>query len=285
MVLLQIFIVTGKTILDMNALQKLIAANKINKFICVGLDTDPAKLPISIRKESNPVLEFNRRIIDATKDFTAAYKLNFAFYEAEGLNGLMNLEKTLEYIPDNIITIGDAKRGDIGNTSKKYAESIYDQLGFDSVTLHPYMGFDSVSPFLEYDHKLNFILALTSNPGADDIEKLQLSDSMFLYQKVINIVKKWNVKNNCGIVFGATKIDELKTNMSLIDELPVLLPGVGAQGGRLEDIVEVFQEKTRKNYLINISRGIIYKDSSAEFDKAANLEITKLNFSIDKILS
>lgn len=285
LVLPQIFIVTGKTIPDMNALEKIIAANKINKFICVGLDTDPAKLPESIRKESNPVLEFNRRIIDATKDFAAAYKLNFAFYESEGLNGLMNLEKTMKFIPGNVLTIGDAKRGDIGNTSKKYAESVYDQLGFDSATLHPYMGFDSVSPFLEYDQKLNFILALTSNPGADDFEKLQLSDGMFLYQKVINNIKKWNVKNNCGIVFGATKIDELKSNMLIIDELPVLLPGVGAQGGNLEDIVETFLENGRRNYLINISRGIIYKDSSAEFDKIANLEIIKLNASIDKILA
>ena len=284
-VLQQIFIETEKIIHDMNALQKLIDANKNNKFICVGLDTDPAKLPKSVLKETNPVLEFNRRIIESTKNFTAAYKLNFAFYESEGISGLKNLEETLKYIPESILTIGDAKRGDIGNTSQKYAHAVFNQFGFDAITLNPYMGYDSISPFLEYSEKLNFILALTSNPGADDFEKLKLHDDMFLYQKVINSVKQWNSKKNCGIVFGATKIDELKSNLELIDELPVLLPGVGAQGGNLEDLIETFHVHGRKNYLINLSRGIIYKDSSESFDKTAQSEIERLNLSVLKILS
>lgn len=269
----------------MSALEKLIFKNQKKKFICVGLDTDLKKLPEAVLKEKNPVLEFNKRIIEATKDHAAAYKLNFAFYEADGLNGFKNLERTLKFIPGNILTIGDAKRGDIGNTSQMYAYSVFDVFGFDAITLHPYMGFDSLSPFLEYSEKLNFILALTSNPGANDFEKLQLKDGKQLFQKVIESVRHWNEKRNCGIVFGATNIEELTENLNLIDNLPVLLPGVGAQGGNLEDVVESFKKNSRGNYLINVSRGIIYKDSSDNFDKTAFNEIKKLNSLVKKILT
>jgi orotidine-5'-phosphate decarboxylase len=269
----------------MKALEKLVDANSKNKFICVGLDTDLKKLPEAVLSESNPILVFNKRIIEATKEFAAAYKLNFAFYEAEGFDGIKTLEKTLELIPDHILTIGDAKRGDIGNTSEMYAKSIFKIFGFDSITLNPYMGYDSVKPFLEYDNKMNFILALTSNSGADDFEKLKLIDGNYLYQKVIGSVKKWNEKNNCGIVFGATKIDDLKENMKLIGDLPVLLPGVGAQGGSLEEVVLTFKSVKRENYLVNISRGILYKDSSAKFDITARKEIEYLNLSVKNILS
>jgi orotidine-5'-phosphate decarboxylase len=268
----------------MKALEKLIDINSQNKFICVGLDTDLKKLPEAVLSESNPILVFNKRIIEATKEFAAAYKLNFAFYEAEGLSGIKTLEKTLEFIPDNILTIGDAKRGDIGNTSEMYAKSVFKVFGFDSITLHAYMGYDSVKPFLDYDNKMNFILALTSNSGADDFEKLKLIDGSYLYQKVISSVKKWNQKNNCGIVFGATKIEELKENLALIGDLPVLLPGVGAQGGSLEDVVLTFKSVKRKKYLVNISRGILYKDNSAQFDKTARKEIENLNLSVKNIL-
>lgn len=269
----------------MNALEKLVNANAQNKFICVGLDTDKKKLPQTILSESNPILAFNKLIIEATKEFAAAYKLNFAFYESEGLEGFRNLVKTIELIPENILTIGDAKRGDIGNTSEMYAKSVFQVLGFDSITLHSYMGYDSVEPFLEYEDKMNFILALTSNSGADDFEKLKLSDDSLLYQKVISSVKKWNVKDNCGIVFGATKIEELKENLELIGELPVLLPGVGAQGGSLNDVVLTFKSANRENYLINISRGILYKDNSAKFDISARNEIENLNSCVRNILS
>jgi orotidine-5'-phosphate decarboxylase len=269
----------------MNALQKLESANHNNKFICVGLDSDINKLPESLLKESNPILEFNRRIIEATSKYAAAYKINFAFYEVEGANGLKNIEQTLSYIPQDILTIGDAKRGDIGNTSKMYASAVFNSMGFDSITLHPYMGYDSVSPFLEYDDKLNFILALTSNPGANDFEKLKLSDGSYVFQKVINAVNNWNKKENCGIVFGATKIEDLKENFEHIRELPVLLPGVGAQGGKLDDVVNAFKEIHRKRYLVNISRGIIYKDSSDDFDMNAAEEIISLNNQVSNILS
>ncbi len=268
----------------MKALHKLISANEQYKFICVGLDTDFQKLPKSVINQTNPVLEFNRRIIEATKDFAAAYKINFAFYEAQGVEGLKNLEMTRSLIPENILTIGDAKRGDIGNTSAMYAQSVFEIFGFDSITLHPYMGFDSIEPFLEYGDKLNFILALTSNPGAIDFEKLMLESGSYLYQEVIKSVKKWNTRQNCGIVFGATNIGELKENLTLIDDLPVLLPGVGAQGGSLTDVVETFKSNGQKKYLINISRGIIYKDKSEGFDIAAREEIERLNSEILKII-
>lgn len=269
----------------MNSLQKLIAANNKNKFVCVGLDTDLKKLPQSILSEPNPILSFNSRIIEATKDYASAYKLNFAFYESEGIVGLKNLEQTLKLIPSHILTIGDAKRGDIGNTSQMYAKAVFNNFGFDCITLHPYMGYDSLSPFFEYDNKLNFVLTLTSNPGADDIEKLKLRNDQYLYQKIIELVNRWNDKNNCGIVFGATKIQELNNNLSIIKNLPVLLPGVGAQGGKFEDVINSFNSAGRKNYLINISRGILYKDSSDKFDRYANSEILDLNLSAEKILS
>ncbi len=269
----------------MSALQKLINANLKNRFICVGLDTDVNKIPKSLKNEANPVISFNKRIIEATKDFAAAYKINFAFYESEGIEGLKNLKQTLEFIPEDILTIGDAKRGDIGNTSQMYAKSVFDFFGFDSVTLHPYMGYDSISPFIEYENKLNFILGLTSNPGAEDFEKLKLSDNSYLYQTVIKAVKNWNVKKNCGIVFGSTQIGELEANIELLENLPVLLPGVGAQGGSLSDVVKAFKAKQRKNYLINLSRGIIYKDSSENFDKSAQKEIESLNKEIEFIIS
>lgn len=269
----------------MTALEKLINANENNRFICVGLDTDINKLPDSVRSEKNPILSFNRRIIESTKDFAAGYKINFAFYEAFGIEGLKNLKQTLEFIPDDTLTIGDAKRGDIGNTSQMYAKSVFDFFGFDSITLHPYMGFDSLSPFLKYEHKLNFILALTSNPGADDFEKLKLSDNSFLFQAVIKSVNKWNTRKNCGIVFGATKSEELTQNLELLSDLPVLLPGVGAQGGSLSDVVQIFKSAGRKNYLVNISRGIIYKDVSEQFDFSARKEIENLNKEVESVLS
>jgi orotidine-5'-phosphate decarboxylase len=268
----------------MNALQKLESANNDNKFICVGLDTDINKIPRSIRKESNPMIEFNSRIIEATKKYAAAYKINFAFYETEGANGFKNIEETLKSIPQDVLTIGDAKRGDIGNTSKMYASAVFDSFGFDSITLHPYMGFDSVSPFIEYENKLNFILALTSNPGSNDFEKLRLADGSYVFQKVISAVKNWNNKNNCGIVFGATKIEDLKENLQLISDLPVLLPGVGAQGGKLDEVVSAFKEINRKRYLVNISRAIIYKDSSDNFDLSAADEIISLNKQVSNLI-
>lgn len=240
--------------------------------ICVGLDTDINKIPGYLKKYDNPVYEFNKIIIENTHQTAAAYKINFAFYERDGLEGLKNLEQTVKLIPEDVLTIGDAKRGDIGNTSQMYAKSLFEHFNLDASTLNPYMGIDSVSPFLEYGNKINFILALTSNKSAFDFEKLKIEDGDYLYQKVIKKVHEWNTKNNCGIVFGATNSQELLNNMDLIQKLYVLLPGVGAQGGSLEDVVKVFKNVGSKNFIINVSRALLYADNSASFgDKAKSL--------------
>lgn len=268
----------------MNSFQKL--KNKFNNqfHIAVGLDTDINKIPEHLKNEKDPIYEFNKIIIENTKDIACSYKLNLAFYESDGIKGLESLERTMELIPEDVLTIGDAKRGDIGNTSKMYAQSIFDHFKFDSITLHPYMGSDSVSPFLEYEDKLNFILALTSNKGSVDFEKLKLEDGTFLYQRVIKTVNEWNTSNNCGIVFGATNPDELKDNIDIIEDLPVLLPGVGAQGGSLEDVVETFKSAGRQNFLINVSRGLIYADSTENFGAVTRSELEKYNKKISEIL-
>jgi orotidine-5'-phosphate decarboxylase len=267
----------------MRAIDKLNSANRDGKYICVGLDTDPAKLPATLKNDKDPVFSFNKEIIKATKEHTAAYKLNFAFYEKNGSEGFDTLKKTIELIPEDILIIADAKRGDIGNTSRMYADSIFKWFRCDAVTVNPYMGSDSVQPFLEYTDKLIFILALTSNPGALDFEKLQLADGSYLFQKVIEKVKEWN-KDNCGIVFGATNTEELQNNIDLIGELPVLLPGVGAQGGSLEDVVKVFHTKKRQGFLVNVSRGIIYKSLAEDFASAAYGEIISLNDIVQGII-
>ena len=249
----------------MTAQQKLQQRINQNLHICVGLDTDFKKIPDHLKNVSNPIVEFNKMIIENTYKEAAAYKINFAFYEKDGIKGIENLYKTLELIPDDVLTIADAKRGDIGNTSQMYAESIYDHFNFDSITLHPYMGFDSLSPFLDYKDKINFILALTSNKGSEDFEKLKLSDGKFLFQKVIEKVIDWNKNQNCGIVFGATNSSELRENISSIKNLPVLVPGVGAQGGSIEEVVKIFHEINSNQFLINVSRSLIYADSSIDF--------------------
>jgi orotidine-5'-phosphate decarboxylase len=261
----------------MKAIEKLNSANNSGKYICVGLDTDPKKLPLHLSSHKNPVIEFNKRIIEATKDSAAAYKLNLAFYESEGITGLQNLEETLSFIPDNVLTIADGKRGDIGNTSNLYARSIFDHFKFDASTLNPYMGQDSLEPFLSYSDKFNFILVLTSNPGSADIQKLQLKSGELLYQDVIKKIHVWNKNSNCGIVFGATNLSELKENMGIINNLPLLIPGVGAQGGSLEDVTSLLFSQKKYSFLINVSRGIIQKSLNEDFAEAAKNELHNLN--------
>jgi orotidine-5'-phosphate decarboxylase len=268
----------------MNAIQKLNLANKSGRYICIGLDSDPKKLPLHLYSSKKPVLEFNKQIIEATKDSAAAYKLNLAFYESEGTTGLKNLEETLSFIPDEILTIADGKRGDIGNTSNLYAHSIFNHFKFDSTTLNPYMGQDSLEPFLHYQEKLNFILALTSNPGSSDFQKQKLESGEYLYQNVISKIQNWNKNENCGIVFGATNISELKENIKLIDNLPMLIPGVGAQGGSLEDVTKILFSEKKYSFLINVSRGIIQKSLGEDFAEAAKNELSALNQTVLKTL-
>ena len=268
----------------MTAQEKLL--NRINKglHICVGLDSDINKIPLHLRKEKDAILQFNRNVIDATAVEAAAYKINFAFYENWGTEGFRTLEKTISYIPNDILIIADAKRGDIGNTSQKYAESIFDHFKCDSITLHPYMGSDSVQPFLDYHGKISFILCLTSNPSAHDFEKQKLENGSYLYQEVMNKVNSWNSKNNCGLVFGATNPNELKENIDSFNNMPILLPGVGAQGGSLEEVVQIFLDKNKPNYLVNISRGLIYADDTQNFESVIRERMKSYNQKIDKIL-
>jgi orotidine-5'-phosphate decarboxylase len=260
-----------------SAQTKLVTQFNQNKHICVGLDPDKSKFPLSVLTSDNPVFQFNKEIIDATKDLALGYKLNFAFFESEGIKGIDTLYKTIEYIGQNHFIIGDAKRGDIGNTAEKYAHSLFNEFKVDASTLHPYMGFDSIKPFLIYSDKLNFILVLTSNPGAVDFEKIRLENNKFLYQEVLNKVIKWNENANLGIVFGATQITELEENISSFEKLPVLLPGVGAQGGSLEEVVKLFSQHKNNRFIINSSRGIIYKSKENDFAEKARIEIIKLN--------
>ena len=261
----------------MTSQEKITAKNNEGKFICVGLDTDVSKIPSFLQNDTDGVFKFNQSIIEVTREFAAAYKINFAFYEQAGSEGINELERTVELIPTDILSIADAKRGDIGNTSEMYAKSIYGHFGFDAVTLHPYMGKDSLQPFLNFTDKMNYVLVLTSNLGANDFEKLELKDGRFLYQNILHSVSAWNENSNCGIVFGATKLDELKTNINDFNNLSILLPGVGAQGGSLEDVSRTFNEHERKNYLVNVSRSIIYKSSGEDFAEAARSEIIALN--------
>ncbi len=253
------------------------------KHICVGLDTDIDKIPVHLLNNEDPIFEFNKIIVDNTIDEAAAYKLNFAFYEKHGIEGLVSLRKTIEYIGKETFIIGDAKRGDIANTSTMYAQSLFDYFNVDASTINPYMGSDSVKPFLKYEDKINFILALTSNSGANDFEKLILNDYTFVFQKVIDKIHLWNEKKNCGVVFGATNPEELKRNISSLKNLPILLPGIGAQGGDLEKVVSVFVENKINSFLINSSRGIIYKDNSKNFGKAAAKELHSLNTIVQQI--
>jgi orotidine-5'-phosphate decarboxylase len=268
-----------------NANVKLKEKTQNDFHICVGLDSDINKIPSFLKKNDNPVLEFNKIIIDATYKHAAAYKINFAFYENWGIEGYKTLEETIKFIPEDILIIADAKRGDIGNTSMKYAEAVFDYLKCDSVTLHPYMGFESVEPFLLYKDKLSFILGLTSNSSAIDFEKQKLENGKFLYQEVIEKTNEWNnTYKNCGLVFGATKLEELVTNINSFNKLPTLLPGVGAQGGNLEDVVNTFYQNSKTDFLINISRGLIYIDNSENFNKKVEESISKYNQTVQNLL-
>jgi orotidine-5'-phosphate decarboxylase len=267
----------------MTASEKLQIKIKELKHICVGLDTDINKIPSHLKTNNNPILEFNKRIIEATHMYAAAYKLNFAFYEKFGEEGFKILKETISFVPSDILIIGDAKRGDIGNTSQMYSDSVYNYFNCDAVTLNPYMGQDSLQPFLNREDKMNFILALTSNHGAEDFEKLKLENGKFLYQKIIEKAKMWN-NNNCGIVFGATQLKELKENISSFGKLAVLLPGVGAQGGSLKDVTACFKENNKTDFLINVSRGIIYKSNDNNYALLAKIEIENLNNEVNSIL-
>ncbi len=236
--------------------------------LCIGLDPDPAKIPQHLLLCKDPVLEFTTRIVEATSDLVCAYKLNLAFYEALGERCWHTLKHTLAAIPAGVITIGDAKRGDIGNTATMYAKSLFDELGFTAVTVNPYMGFDSVEPFLTEASRGAFVLALTSNAGAKDFEYLKVRGKP-LYEHVIAKVKKWNVKKNCGLVVGATRPRELQRVRRLVADMPLLIPGVGAQGGDLKAAVRYGCDTNGEMAVISASRSILYASGGEDFADAA----------------
>lgn len=239
-------------------------------YLCVGLDTDITKIPKHLLSHPDPVFEFNRQIIDATKDYCVSYKINTAFYESQGLKGWEAMEKTVNYIPDSHFTIADAKRGDIGNTSTQYAKAFFETLHFDAITVAPYMGEDSVKPFLEYENKCTIVLGLTSNKGAKDFELQSMvrentnHGGEKLYEKVLRTVSGWGNPQNLMFVIGATQAEEFVNIRNILPDHFFLVPGVGFQGGSLKDISEKAMIPDC-GLLVNVSRAIIFAGEGENF--------------------
>jgi orotidine-5'-phosphate decarboxylase len=241
-------------------------------YLCVGLDTDLTKIPKHLQQQPDPIFQFNKAIIDATKDYCVAYKINTAFYEAEGLKGWEAMEKTVNYIPPTHFKIADAKRGDIGNTSAEYAKAFFETLNFDAITVAPYMGADSIKPFLNYKDKWTILLGLTSNEGAKDFELQKLGDE-YLYEHVIRKASEWGSTENLMFVVGATRADEFINLRKLSPGHFFLVPGVGAQGGSLKEISEKAMTKDC-GLLVNASRAVIYASDGEDFAEKAG-EVAK----------
>lgn len=240
---------------------------KKRSYLCVGLDSDITKIPKHLLSAAEPIFEFNKAIIDATKDLCVSYKINTAFYEALGVKGWQAMEKTVQYIGPDHFTIADAKRGDIGNTSDQYAKAFFETLPFDSITVNPYMGEDSVKPFLQYPGKWAIVLGLTSNAGAKDFE-LQQSGDELLYKKVLKTVSTWASTDNLMFVVGATQAAEFEAIRAITPDHFYLVPGVGAQGGSLEAISEKAMNKD-VGILVNLSRAIIFASGARDFAEIA----------------
>jgi len=251
--------------------------NLKKSFLCIGLDVDLNKIPKHLLTEEDPIFEFNKAIIDATQHLCVAYKPNTAFYEAYGIKGWQSLEKTINYINKNypeIFTIADAKRGDIGNTSTMYAKAFFEDLAFDSVTVAPYMGKDSVEPFLNFKNKHTILLALTSNEGAFDFQTKK-TDNTELYKEVLETSKKWINSENLMYVVGATKAEYFKEIRKIIPESFLLVPGIGAQGGNLNEVCKYGLTKNI-GLLVNSSRGVIYASNNKDFASAARQKAKEL---------
>lgn len=256
--------------------------NKKQSFLCVGLDSDIEKIPQHLLKEEDPVFEFNKKIIDSTLPYTVAYKPNLAFYESNGIKGLISLKKTMDYLKDKrneCLIIADAKRGDIGNTSKQYAKSMLSEEGdfnFDAITIAPYMGKDSVMPFLSYPNKWVILLALTSNEGAADFQYMEDKNGVQLFEKVLATAQQWETsKDNLMFVCGATKAEKFEDIRKIAPEHFLLVPGVGAQGGSLKEVCKYGMNKDC-GLLVNSSRGIIFADKTEDFYKVAGEKAREL---------
>lgn len=256
--------------------------NKKQSFLCVGLDSDIEKIPQHLLKEEDPVFEFNKKIIDSTLPYTVAYKPNLAFYESNGIKGLISLKKTMDYLKDKrneCLIIADAKRGDIGNTSKQYAKSMLSEDGdfnFDAITIAPYMGKDSVMPFLSYPNKWVILLALTSNEGAADFQYMEDKNGVQLFEKVLATAQQWETsRDNLMFVCGATKAEKFKDIRKIAPDHFLLVPGVGAQGGSLKEVCKYGMNKDC-GLLVNSSRGIIFADKTEDFYKVAGEKAREL---------
>jgi orotidine-5'-phosphate decarboxylase len=271
------FIMNSSALFD-NIVQK-------RSFLCVGLDTELEKIPSFLLREKDPVFEFNKRIVDATHTYAVAYKPNVAFYECYGSKGWASLDATVRYIKDNypgIFVIADAKRGDIGNTSKMYAKAFLENMPFDAITVAPYMGEDSVTPFLSYDGKWVVILALTSNKGADDFQYHD-EDGLKLFERVLTVSQRWGTQNNTMYVVGATRAEMLKDIRQIVPDHFLLVPGVGAQGGSLKDVAR-YGLNSKCGLLVNSSRGIIFADNSMDFDKVAGQKAKEMQLEMEDYL-
>jgi len=258
---------------------------KKKSFLCVGLDVDLDKIPEFLLEEEDPIFSFNKAIIDATHQYAVAYKPNTAFYEAYGLKGWQSLEKTINYLNENypeIFTIADAKRGDIGNTSSRYAKAFFEDLGFDSVTVAPYMGKDSVEPFLAFENKHTILLALTSNEGAFDFQTKKIGDEE-VYKQVLGISKTWKNSENLMYVVGATKAEYFADIRKIIPNNFLLVPGVGAQGGSLKEVCK-YGLTSNIGLLVNSSRGIIFASKNNDFAEAAAKEAENMQLEMKAIL-
>ena len=270
--------------------KELIAQIKIKKsFLCIGLDVDLSKIPSHLLAFEDPIFEFNKAIIDATHDLAVSYKPNTAFYEAYGIKGWLSLQKTINYINEKhpeIFTIADAKRGDIGNTSSMYAKAFFEDLNFDSVTVAPYMGKDSVEPFLEFENKHTIMLALTSNEGAFDFQTLnvpEVSGGKELYKQVLEISKTWKNSENLMYVVGATKAEYFTDIRKIVPDSFLLVPGVGAQGGSLSEVCK-YGMNDNVGLLINSSRAIIYASNGTDFAEKARAEALKMQQEMEAII-
>lgn len=270
--------------------QQLVSAiRSMGSYLCVGLDTDPDKIPRHLRSGADPVFDFNRQIIDATKEHCVAYKINTAFYESGGVKGWEAMERTVNYIPSTHFRIADAKRGDIGNTSAQYARAFFEVMPFDAITVAPYMGWDSVRPFLQYKDKWTIVLGLTSNPGAEDFEMRKMVEvgegvmegakalrtavamwakEEYLYERVLTTAADWGTPDNLMFVIGATQAEAFERVRRLTPDHFYLVPGVGAQGGSLEEISKKAMNKD-VGLLVNASRAVIYASGGEDFAEAA----------------
>ena len=273
--------------ITMNKAQLLTQIKQKKSFLCIGLDVDLDKIPTHLLQEEDPIFAFNKQIIDATHHLAVAYKPNTAFYESYGLKGWQALEKTIHYLNKNypeIFTIADAKRGDIGNTSTRYAKAFFENLPFDSITVAPYMGSDSVEPFLAFKDKFTILLALTSNKGAMDFQGLETKNGLKIYEKVLKTALTWQNSDNLMFVVGATKASYFKSIRKIVPNHFLLVPGVGTQGGNLQEVCKYGLTKDI-GLLVNSSRGIIYASDKKDFAQKAQEKAKELQKQMEVFIS